>query len=221
MSYAIDLSFKEMKKDQIFDFIQKFKELVIKPEEVKKRIKENYHFSVRWVVGSNSDDIDDFDVEDRIESWIDKLFTFKFIWIERYSLLACVIREDDPANSLFDGNVFFQNSTDQDYGYEVWKDIRPFKEISDSVERLSSDEEGIESLRKLSKNDWFNGPLSDFTNDEFEYYKRSLVYDLIFDPIEDLVFGDKNTIRVKTLSDPVDFIRYRNFYKKLYLTKRV
>lgn len=221
MSYAIDLSFKEMKKDQIFDFIQKFKELVIKPEEVKKRIKENYHFSVRWVVGSNSDDIDDFDVEDRIESWIDRLFTFKFIWIERYSLLACVIREDDPANSLFDGNVFFQNSTDQDYGYEVWKDIRPFKEISDSVERLSFDEEGIESLRKLSKNDWFNGPLSDFTKDEFEYYKRSLVYDLIFDPIEDLVFGDKNTIRVKTLSDPVDFIRYRNFYKKLYLTKRV
>lgn len=221
MSYAIDLSFKEMKKDQIFDFIQKFKELVIKPEEVKKRIKENYHFSVRWVVGSNSDDIDDFDVEDRIESWIDRLFTFKFIWIERYSLLACVIREDDPANSLFDGNVFFQNSTDQDYGYEVWKDIRPFKEISDSVERLSFDEEGIESLRKLSKNDWFNGSLSDFTNDEFEYYKRSLVYDLIFDPIEDLVFGDKNTIRVKTLSDPVDFIRYRNFYKKLYLTKRV
>lgn len=221
MSYAIDLSFKEMKKDQIFDFIQKFKELVIKPEEVKKRIKENYHFSVRWVVGSNSDDIDDFDVEDRIESWIDRLFTFKFIWIERYSLLACVIREDDLANSLFDGNVFFQNSTDQDYGYEVWKDIRPFKEISDSVERLSFDEEGIESLRKLSKNDWFNGPLSDFTNDEFEYYKRSLVYDLIFDPIEDLVFGDKNTIRVKTLSDPVDFIRYRNFYKKLYLTKRV
>lgn len=221
MSYAIDLSFKEMKKDQIFDFIQKFKELVIKPEEVKKRIKENYHFSVRWVVGSNSDDIDDFDVEDRIESWIDRLFTFKFIWIERYSLLACVIREDDVANSLFDGNVFFQNSTDQDYGYEVWKDIRPFKEISDLVERLSFDEEGIESLRKLSKNDWFNGPLSDFTNDEFEYYKRSLVYDLIFDPIEDLVFGDKNTIRVKTLSDPVDFIRYRNFYKKLYLTKRV
>lgn len=221
MSYAIDLSFKEMKKDQIFDFIQKFKELVIKPEEVKKRIKENYHFSVRWVVGSNSDDIDDFDVEDRIESWIDRLFTFKFIWIERYSLLACVIREDDPANSLFDGNVFFQNSTDQDYGYEVWKDIRPFKEISDSVERLSFDEEGIESLRKLSKNDWFNGPLSDFTNDEFEYYKRSLVYDLIFDPIEDLVFGEENTIRVKTLSDSVDFIRYRNFYKKLYLTKRV
>lgn len=221
MSYAIDLSFKEMKKDQIFDFIQKFKELVINPEEVKKRIKENYHFSVRWVVGSNSNGIDDFDVEDRIESWIDRLFTFKFIWIERYSLLACVIREDDLANSLFDGNVFFQNSTDQDYDYEVWKDIRPFKEISDSVERLSFDGEGIESLRKLSKNSWFNNSLSDFTKDKFEYYKRSLVYDLIFDPIEELVFGDKNTIWVKTLSDSVDFIRYRNFYKKLYLTKRV
>ena len=221
MSYAIDLSFKEMKKDQIFDFIQKFKELVINPEEVKKRIKENYHFSVRWVVGSNSNGIDDFDVEDRIESWIDRLFTFKFIWIERYSLLACVIREDDLANSLFDGNVFFQNSTDQDYDYEVWKDIRPFKEISDSVEGLSFGGEGIESLRKLSKNSWFNNSLSDFTKDKFEYYKRSLVYDLIFDPIEELVFGDKNTIWVKTLSDSVDFIRYRNFYKKLYLTKRV
>lgn len=106
MSYAIDLSFKEMRKDEIFDFIQKFKELVIKPEEVKKRIKENYYFSVRWVVGSNSNDLDDFYVEDRIESWIDRLFTFKFIWIERYSLLACVIRKDDLANSLFDGNVF-------------------------------------------------------------------------------------------------------------------
>lgn len=221
MSYAIDLSFKEMKKDQIFDFIQKFKELVIKPEEVKKRIKENYRFSVRWVVGSNSNGIDDFDVEDRIESWIDRLFTFKFIWIERYSLLACVIRGDDLANSLFDGNVFFQNSTDQDYDYGVWKDIRPFKEISDSVEKLSFDEEGIDSLRKLSRNGGFNEPLSGLTNNKFEYYKRSLVYDLIFDPIENIVFGDKNSIWVKMLSDPVDRIIYRNFYKKVYLENSV
>lgn len=221
MSYAIDLSFKEMKKDQIFDFIQKFKELVIKPEEVKKRIKENYHFSVQWVVGSNSNGIDDFDVEDRIESWIDRLFTFKFIWIERYSLLACVIRGDDLANSLFDGNVFFQNSTDQDYDYKVWKDIRPFKEISDSVEKLSFDEEGIDSLRKLSRNVWFNEPLSDLTENKFEYYKRSLVYDLVFDPIEDIVFGDKNSIWVKMLSDPIDRIIYRNFYKKVYLENSV
>lgn len=221
MSYAIDLSFKEMKKDQIFDFIQKFKELVIKPEEVKKRIKENYHFSVQWVVGSNSNGIDDFDVEDRIESWIDRLFTFKFIWIERYSLLACVIRGDDLANSLFDGNVFFQNSTDQDYDYKVWKDIRPFKEISDSVEKLSFDEEGIDSLRKLSRNGWFNGSLLGLTDNKFEYYKRSLVYDLVFDPIEDIVFGDKNSIWVKMLSDPVDRIIYRNFYKKVYLENSV
>ena len=221
MSYAIDLSFKEMKKDQIFDFIQKFKELVIKPEEVKKRIKENYHFSVQWVVESNSNGIDDFDVEDRIESWIDRLFTFKFIWIERYSLLACVIRGDDLANSLFDGNVFFQNSTDQDYDYKVWKDIRPFKEISDSVEKLSFDEEGIDSLRKLSRNGWFNGSLLGLTDNKFEYYKRSLVYDLVFDPIEDIVFGDKNSIWVKMLSDPVDRIIYRNFYKKVYLENSV
>lgn len=219
MSYAIDLSFKEMKKDQIFDFIQEFKDLVLKPEEIKKRIKENYHFSVRWVIGSNSKSIDDLDVEDRIESWIDRLLTFKFIWIERYGLLASVIREDNPANSLFDGNVFFQNSTDQDYGYEVWKGIRPFKEISDSVEKFSFDEEGINSLRKLSKTEWFNEPLSSFTKDKFEYYKRSLVYDLIFDPIEDLVFGNKNSIWVKMLYDPVDYIIYRNFYKKLYMKK--
>ena len=221
MSYAIDLSFKEMKKDQIFDFIQKFKELVIKPEEVKKRIKENYRFSVRWVVGSNSNGIDDFDVEDRIESWIDRLFTFKFIWIERYSLLACVIRGDDLANSLFDGNVFFQNSTDQDYDYGAWKDIRPFKEISDPIEKLSFDEEGIDSLRKLSRNGWFNESLLGLTDNKFEYYKRSLVYDLVFDPIEDIVFGDKNSIWVKMLSDPVDRIIYRNFYKKVYLENSV
>lgn len=219
MSYAIDLSFKEIKKDQIFDFIQKFKELVIKPEEVKKRIKENYSFSVRWVVGSNSNGIDDLEVEDRIESWIDRLFTFKFIWIERYSLLACVIRKDDLANSLFDGNVFFQNSTDQDYDYEVWKDIRPFKEISDPIEKVSFDEEGIDSLRKLSRKEWFNGLLSGLTDNKFEYYKRSLVYDLVFDPIEDIVFGDKNSIWVKMFSDPVDYIIYRNFYKKIYLEK--
>ena len=221
MSYAIDLSFKEMKKDQIFDFIQKFKELVIKPEEVKKRIKENYHFSVQWVVGSNSNGIDDFDVEDRIENWIDRLFTFKFIWIERYSLLACVIRGDDLANSLFDGDVFFQNSTDQDYDYGVWKDIRPFREISDSVEKLPFDEEGVDSLRKLSRNGGFNESLSGLTNNKFEYYKRSLVYDLVFDPIEDIVFGDKNSIWVKMLSDPIDRIIYRNFYKKVYLENSV
>lgn len=225
MSYAIDLSFKEMRKDEIFDFIQKFKELVIKPEEVKKRIKENYSFSVRWVVGSNSNDLDDFDVEDRIESWIDRLFTFKFIWIERYSLLACVIRKDDLANSLFDGNVFFQNSTDQDYDYGVWKDIRPFKEISDSVKKLTMDEEGISRLRELSKNfkniDWFGKPLSDFTENEFEYYKRSLVYKMIFDPIEDLVFDSKNTIWVSMISDPLDEIMYCNFYKSLYRNKTV
>lgn len=225
MSYAIDLSFKEMRKDEIFDFIQKFKELVIKPEEVKKRIKENYYFSVRWVVGSNSNDLDDFDVEDRIESWIDRLFTFKFIWIERYSLLACVIRKDDLANSLFDGNVFFQNSTDQDYDYGVWKDIRPFKEISDSVKKLTMDEEGISRLRELSKNfkniDWFGKPLSDFTENEFEYYKRSLVYKMIFDPIEDLVFDSKNTIWVSMISDPLDEIMYCNFYKSLYRNKTV
>lgn len=87
------------------------------------------------------------------------------------------------------------------------------------------DEEGISRLRELSKNfkniDWFGKPLSDFTENEFEYYKRSLVYKMIFDPIEDLVFDSKNTIWVSMISDPLDEIMYCNFYKSLYKNKTV
>lgn len=224
MSYAIDLSFKEMRKDEIFDFIQKFKDLAADPKEVRERIKENFCFSERWVSILNKD-IDDFEVEDRIIRWIDRLFTFKFIWIERYSLLACVIRGDYLANKLFDGNIFFQNSCDQDYNYDSWENIKPFKEISDSVKKLTMDEEGISRLRELSKNlkyvNWFDKPLSDFTENEFEYYKRSLVYKLIFDPIENLVFGNENTLWVRMVHDPLDEIMYCNFYKNLYRNKTV
>lgn len=224
MSYAIDLSFKEMRKDEIFDFIQKFKNLVVDPKAVRERIRENFGFSKRCVPILNKD-IDDFEVEDRIIRWIDRLFSFKFIWLERYSLLACVISEDCLANKLFDDHIFFQNSCDQDYSYDSWEKIRPFKEISDSVKKLAMDEEGISRLRELSKNfkyvDWFEGPLSDFTENEFEYYKRSLVYKMIFDPIQDLVFDNKNTIWVSMICDPLDEIMYCNFYKNLYRNKTV
>lgn len=224
MSYAIDLSFKEMRKDEIFDFIQNFKNLVVDPKEVRERIRKNFGFSERWVPILNKD-IDDFEVEDRIIRWIDRLFSFKFIWLERYSLLACVVGEDHLANKLFDGHILFQNSCDQDYSYDSWEKIRPFKEISDSVKKLTMDEEGISRLRELSKNfkniDWFGKPLSDFTENEFEYYKRSLVYKMIFDPIEDLVFDSKNTLWVSMISDPLDEIMYCNFYKSLYRNKTV
>lgn len=217
MSYAIDLSFKELDKKDIFEFIQRFKRLVTEPEAVRKSILENSVYikrRIKWLQPTVSHEVDE-----GIENLVERLFTFKFIWIERYGLIACVIDSDNPVNKLFDGNIFFQNSTDQDYEYKVWSGIRPFREISDSVEKLTFDENGISRLKGLYKDigemGWFGDEeLEGLTRNKFEYYKRTLIYQMIFNPIEDLVFGYENSILVKMISDPIDIINYRNFIKK-------
>lgn len=221
MSYSIDLAFKEVKDgDEVFQIIQKVKKIVL--EHSEEIIKNNVAFSPFGARYRYKEGITENELIDKTEEWLQRLFTYKFIYFPERGLLACVATEKEFLGEVFTNFTFFQNSCDQDYEYETWKGIKQFEEISDKIVKIPFTEEGKKELKKLVLG---YKPCYD-TEEElderyknqknFEYGKRSLVYKMIFDPIEDTVFGDgENVLYVKCLT------RWGDTYTLALRTQRI
>ena len=123
MSYSISLAIKEMPKENMMDFINEFKQKMLKPENAQKEIELNYiycpyirltYFMEEKCKGCKKA------MEEITNYWIRSLFEFKFCYIDEIGCLVCVLSQESPKEicDMFDTFVYFQNSCDQDYDYK-------------------------------------------------------------------------------------------------------
>lgn len=197
MSYRIDVSFKNCEKNEVYDKIKEFTELV--KQNATQIISNNI-----WLVGiSNLKQIYEknnnaWDVKDKIREWLTKLFSFHIYYAENIKSLCFVFSNNiDVFNQWFDGYVYFQNSCDQDYGYSEWRFNDKFKQYIEDVEFTDKDQ-----LSKLYK-EVTGYEINDDEDCEidYNYIKRKLVYSMCYKEIEPIW---NSPIKIQIKSDMFD-----------------
>lgn len=207
MSYRVELSFAEVKdSEDVLSFIAKFTKAA--KEGAMDIIRDNVAYipSLRYPLEGKRNLHYLFN-----EYWLLNLFTFKFIYLKEYGVLACVTPSYIPFKKLFTNYTYFQNSTDQDYPYATWDGIKYFEKIRDEVKAIPFTEKGAVQLYKYRKERGIRNYHSEeefkkFDQKEFEYYKKETIYSAIFDPIEHKVFRDnEDVIKVAVLATYEDY----------------
>ena len=206
MSYRAWLNCKCIEKEQILLFVQEVCEAYRQPENVKEILKSSVPFSPYASFSPYSKDSKGA-VDKLTEYWLaGSIFTLRFVYFEEYKVLALIGHGYNFLNKFFDGGVYFQNSTDQDYNYRIWDKIPPFKAIADRIKDMSK-EELLEYLNRRN----YGIDEEDISRD-VEYFKRTAVYDTIYSSIEKDLWDTTHALTVCCEIDPV-----RLFKEKLYI----
>lgn len=169
---------------------------------------------------------EDKHIDQIAEDWIQRLFTYKFIYLEEYQVLAMVSSNKKFLEDLFDSHIFAQNSCDQDYEWETWEKVPSFKAISDKIKFMSKEEFLIyynsnkpDYYSEISIEELDDTPIKySSSNSRFDYQKRSFVYNLIYNSIEKIIWGNsKESIYVSFINGAIEVINLRNSLKKVYV----
>lgn len=231
MSYYTTVSFKKILSENIFDFLGEFKKAVISNlNEVAK---------VSWSHSPISDKkypvfekLQEMDVNvrqnmlDDCEPWISKVFRYRVTYIKKYQMLA-MFGIPSCLAKMFDGTVSFQNSTDQDYKREEWDDIKDFEDIYDEYQNMSISDfsKAFESIKETPLTRYLDvNDVSEISENELNYTKRSLTYAKIWNLISGVFedddsacyislfsFYDRETV---TLFTYCCYKHYANFHQK-------
>lgn len=181
MSYRLDLSFKNCKPQDVYKNICEFEDLLLKNAE--QYIKDNLVF-IRI-----DEEKDRFYNNEQVDKFIARLFKHHIWYCEEIQALCIVWGSNiKEINDWFDGYVYFQNSTDQDYDYETWNFNAMFKGICENVRNMSR-EYFIKKFLELKPDYWIDG---EQMPEDDEYYRKSAIYDLcekIINPIWTEGFG--------------------------------
>ena len=186
MSYSCSIGFKQIAGEEIFDFMQSFKNKAI--ENLKGIAKDNFTFSplfkgfTRNSKYLNDDfSIDDNTIHDLIKDtneWARNcVFRYRFFYDKDHQLLG-VYGVDKSLCDLFDNITYFQNSCDQDYEFDEWKGVKLFEEIADKWKN-ADDETVIAQFKKHLNSDYdpkYDSPL--------DYWRRSFAYNEIWKMFE-------------------------------------
>lgn len=200
MSYKLDLSFKNCGREDIYKNICEFQDLLLKNAE--KYIKDNLIF-VR--IDENKSCFYNWE---QIDKFIATLFKHHIWYCEEIQSLCIVwgsnVKEIDD---WFDGYVYFQNSTDQDYDYETWDFNAMFRGIRENIQNMSR-EEFLKKHKEIYPDYWCD---DEDIPEDLEYHRKSLVYDLcekMIDPIWTKGFGvsfidgalDQNKFKLRNIA---------------------
>ena len=155
MSYRFRMCFYEVEKDNILDFCINFCKNEISKENMRRIIKDNIAY---------------FRKEEKLNNlhrirFLRSLFLRTFLYWEEYGLLGILISDADGRS--LEHEVYFQNSTDQDYEYCTWPNFKVFSDIVEEGKNLTEDY------------------ILEVDNDceDLDYFRRDFVYQRIFDKL--------------------------------------
>ena len=169
MSYGIDLSFKNCKKNETYEKIEEFENLLLK--------NADEYIALNLCYCKYDTDKDRWENNRLIDDFISRLFKHHIWYCEEIQSL-CIVwgTEIKEINEWFDGYVYFQNSCDNDYEYKEWIFNKKFKQIIKWVKSLNEKEFKKEDLKQ---NEWYEE--SEIKFDEYE--KKTLVYEKCYEMI--------------------------------------
>ena len=142
MSYFCTASFKKISNDinELYDFFSQLKTYASNPAVAHDIIEDNQYYCplVRMDL-TNIYKMDAYRLPE-LEYWIIRLFTFKWRLVTYDdATFLCMLGVPTQLQSLFDGSVYFQNSTDQDYELDECP-LDTFKQIYDRWQNASREQ---------------------------------------------------------------------------------
>lgn len=185
MSYSFNMLFTSCEPKNVLD-----KCLSISKSIVKKPYK--YIDYNRLYIPSEK-----YDLSERIKSsfndmWLYRLFNFNFVYWEKYNILGLLGENYGDIDKDFDTQIYFQNSVDQNYDYDVWNGIPYFEGIATEIKSMPK-----EYLITISDYD-----SEDIENDTDDYYKKCIVYDTIFTSLDldNYLYGKEGNFKRITIN---------------------
>lgn len=193
MSYYVEISFKQIKSEDIIPFFKEFKEAYIKkiPDIAKEKcmfcpvVAENLHFPTS--LGELRKD--KFETLNCL-NWANNCSRFKYFYDKEFDLLG-IVGIPECLDEMFDTTIVFQNSSDQDYDRNMWSKIKAFEDIYNKW--ITKDVDEIKDSYNL-EDDYF-----DFDKDYPEpiergeklmYWRQTFAYREIWGRYEQEIFDD-------------------------------
>ena len=174
MSYSATISFKKIKPEEIFDFFIKIKEKV--KENLEKIAEDEFIFSPYSKNAKKYRDSKyDFDFINDNTEWAKRIFTYRYFYHKELNLLG-IYGLPNSLRELFDDTLGFQDSCDQDYEFEYWDKVEPFKLIADKW-RTAPLESALEKMDRLSDLEY----CKDIEKGSPQYYTKTACYEEIWE----------------------------------------
>ena len=119
MSYEFGMFFTECEpKNVLSTCLSIVNTIVDNPDEL---IKDNVSFCPSRRFKSQ---LDLYVARNFDQTWLYEIFNFHFVYWKQYNLLGLSgYNYGENVNNLFKCHICFQNSSDQDYEYDIWKGI--------------------------------------------------------------------------------------------------
>lgn len=133
---------------------------------------------------------------DPFPSWLYEFHNCKFVYFKEANVLGLI---GDyglvEVVEMFDTAFYFQNSSDQDYDYDLWDDkINIFKDIKKQVLALS--DEDLANTFISGPENWYNESDREHIMKDIEYYRKTYLYNAITKALGVIDFiYDKNSER--------------------------
>ena len=184
MSYGAEICFKVVPADQVFNFFHELKTACTsKLEEIAK---DNFLYlpSKRREYRETSE----YHQDNANRLWMrSNVFTFRYFYLPERDLLG-MFNVPSEVTNLFDKSIYFQNSCDQDYDWEVWEGIRDFEVIAQKWIDVSD-----ETVFEKYKADHF-GTEDDREDFDYNYYRKTFCYDEIWELFSQFLYQEEKVV---------------------------
>lgn len=195
MSYGVDTAFKKINSIQeMQQFITELKQKAADTKIIKEIVDKNKMY-LCYRLGIDKIAQDNAWCDDKLKAKITKIFTFKWCYIDTLNdePFGYIIMFGVPSalHPLFDGVVYFQNSTDQDYNKEDYDGIPELEAIYD----------------KIKEKELKDKPDKDI------YDIETKIYNIIAKPIEDLLYEEKTQTYIALFNETDDMLTIANYVR--------
>lgn len=210
MSYGAYISFKKMSTDDIYPFFQQMKTQALAKLKDIAEIDFRYCPLTKFHVLSPDDKYEEFirvHREDFLESeaWFTRIFSYRWFYDTKWKMLG-VYGIPSALRDLFDGTVYFQNYTDQNYDREDYDGIETFEIIYDQWLAGKSDKFIRKKLRKEHADPDFTA-----TPEELKYNRQTFAYKEIWNRIEHTLYDDDTAVHISLFADASSIIHRAKF----------
>ena len=209
MSYSCYISFKKIPAQEIQEFFVTMKNKV--KETADEIAKQDFRYSPasRAINSKNLCDWGDcpIDLRNSQEYWVNKIFCYRWFYLKEQETL-CIFGVPNSLYNLFDTTIYFQNSTDQDYEFETWKELEFLTPLIEKCKTLTP-----EQINRIQGDDDLK-----YYIDHLDYYRKSLCYQEIWNTYFDkMLYDDGKAIYISLFSLGFDDFYFRvNFAKKCF-----
>ena len=188
MSYQASISFKTIDANHLYQFFTHIKHCTRKNIDQIAEDEFIYMPSIRYK--HLYKEVKPIVAEDADERWArSAVFTMRFFYLADHNLLG-VFGVPSDVQECFDSTIYFQNSTDQDYDFDEWKNVPIFSQIADKWKHTSDEEIRKEYYGKIGAEE------DDPEEIPLDYCRRSFAYKEIWEMIEEYLWNDEMAVHL-------------------------